>query len=91
MGLGNGILVKESSNGTLNTVRLRIPYEKLGIQLVPQPPKKEQDEISEYVIKRTSKIDKLVEEKRAFIDELNKYKKAIIYEYVTGKKEVPEL
>ena len=91
LGLGNGILVKESSNGTLNTVRLRIPYEKLGIQLVPQPPKKEQDEISEYVIKRTSKIDKLVEEKRAFIDELNKYKKAIIYEYVTGKKEVPEL
>lgn len=31
LGLGNGILMKESSNGTFNTVRMRIPMEKLGV------------------------------------------------------------
>lgn len=35
MGLGNGILIKESENGSLNTIRMRIPMEKLnGLFLV---------------------------------------------------------
>lgn len=29
-GLGNGILIKESGNGKLNTIRMRIPMDKFG-------------------------------------------------------------
>ena len=30
MGYGNGIMMKESDNGKLNTIRMRIPMEKIG-------------------------------------------------------------
>jgi len=32
-GLGNGILIKESGNGKLNTIRMRIPMDKFGAQI----------------------------------------------------------
>lgn len=34
-GLGNGILIKESSNGKLNTIRMRIPMDKFGNLHIP--------------------------------------------------------
>lgn len=91
LGLGNGILIKESSNGTLNTVRMRIPYEKLGIQLLPCPSKQEQEEIAKYIAEKSRVIDELIDEKKRFVSDLKKYKQAIIFEYITGKKEVPGL
>ena len=55
------------------------------------PPKDEQKEISDYIDDKCRSIDALILSKANFLAELEKYKKSIIYEYVTGKKEVPEL
>lgn len=35
-------------------------------------------------------MDKIIQKKDQFLVELENYKKSMIYEYVTGKKEVPE-
>ena len=52
------------------------------------PPYKEQKEIADYLDKKCSSIDFLIEQKTTLLSELNTYKKSVIYEYVTGKKEV---
>lgn len=48
----------------------------------------EQKQISEYLDKKCSLIDRLIAIKQAKIEKLEQYKKSLIYEYVTGKKEV---
>lgn len=55
------------------------------------PPFAEQLEIANYLDDKLSKIDSLIAKKENVISELENYKKSIIYEYITGKKEVPEL
>ncbi len=50
----------------------------------------EQKEIAEYLDKKCTKIDTLITKKEQFLTELESYKKSMIYEYVTGKKEVPQ-
>ena len=79
-GLGNGILVKESSTGTLNTVRLRIPMEKLGVQLLPIPPIEEQNQIVEYLDKKIPTINIILEKTRSTIEDYKQLKKSIISE-----------
>ena len=54
------------------------------------PSEAEQNEIATYIKNKSKMIDGLIDTKQKFIDELENYKKSIIYEYVTGKKEVPE-
>ena len=50
----------------------------------------EQKEITEYLDKKCTEIDTLITKKEQFLIELESYKKSMIYEYVTGKKEVPQ-
>ena len=50
----------------------------------------EQQEIAEYLDKKCAEIDSLITKKEQFLTELESYKKSMIYEYVTGKKEVPQ-
>ncbi len=52
------------------------------------PPKKEQDEIVNYIDDIISKADSIIVEKQRQLDIIEQYKKSLIYEYVTGKKEV---
>lgn len=52
------------------------------------PPLSEQQEIANFLDKKCSEIDSLIELKQQKIEELKDYKKSIIYEYVTGKKQV---
>lgn len=52
------------------------------------PPKKEQQEIADYLDKKCYAIDSAIEKKQALIEKLTEYKKSLIYEVVTGKKEV---
>lgn len=52
------------------------------------PPKKEQDEIANYLEKKCADIDSIITDKKNELDTLEEYKKSLIYEYVTGKKEV---
>lgn len=54
------------------------------------PPYDEQKELVEYLDKKCAEIDSLITKKETFLTELEAYKKSMIYEYVTGKKEVPQ-
>ena len=63
-------------------------FQKLGVFGVLVPPRKEQDEIVDYLDEKIEKIDRLHSEKETLLHELKAYKQSVIYEYVTGKKEV---
>lgn len=54
------------------------------------PPLEEQEEIADVLNRRCTEIDTLIQKKEQFISEMESYKKSLIYEYVTGKKEVPQ-
>lgn len=58
--------------------------------LIPVPPVQEQEEIAKYLNKKCADIDSIIEDKKAQFETIENYKKSLIYEYVTGKKEVPE-
>lgn len=67
----------------------------LGVKTVEQlkfslPTFEEQKEIATYLDKKCTEIDTLITKKETFLTELEAYKKSLIYEYVTGKKEVPQ-
>lgn len=83
LGLGNGILIKESSNGNFNTVRMRIPMEKLGVQLLPFPPLPEQQKISAHLDIECAKIDDVITKTKATIEEYKKLKRSLIMEYTS--------
>lgn len=87
-GLGNGIMIKESQSGKLNTVRMRISMDKLNTVLLPLPNTHTQELIADYLDNKVKKIDNLISKKQELITQLEQYKKSLIYEYVTGKKEV---
>ena len=70
--------------------RLRLYPQGFFSILFPVPPRKEQQEIAVYLNKKIPQIDQLIIKKEKFVDELKSYKRSLIYEYVTGKKEVPE-
>lgn len=50
----------------------------------------EQDSIVKYLDRICKNLDKLINKKESYIAEIENYKKSFIYEYVTGKKEVPD-
>ena len=58
--------------------------------LILIPPVNEQEEIVEYIDKKRAEIDSIIVDKKAQLETIENYKKSLIYEYVTGKKEVPE-
>lgn len=80
-GLGQGV----SGMG-----RWRLQADKFLNFLIPVPPLDEQSEIADYLDSKCSEMDKLIEKNEAFVEELENYKKSLVYEYVTGKKEVPQ-
>lgn len=82
-GLGNGILIKESGNGKLNTIRMRIPMEKFGNLYVPVAQVDEQHIISDFLDAKCAEIDALVADVQAQIDALEQYKRSVITEVVT--------
>lgn len=57
--------------------------------LIPYPPMDEQKEIARHLNGICKKIDCIISQKTEQLSVLADYKKSIIYEYVTGKKEVP--
>ncbi len=61
---------------------------KLGDLKIILPPKQEQELISKYLDKRTSAIDKLINNIDAQIEKLQEVRKIKIYEAVTGKIKV---
>ena len=82
-GLGNGILMKESGNGKLNTIRMRIPMDKFGGLYIQIAPKDKQRKISDFLDAKCGEIDILIKNIQEEIDVLEDYKKSIISEGVT--------
>ena len=70
--------------------RLRLYWPEFKNIRICVPPIEEQREIANYIDRKNEEIDRLIKKKEQFISELENYKKSLIYEYVTGKKEVPE-
>lgn len=54
------------------------------------PPLFAQKEIVEYLTENINRANKTIDDKQKQLEILSNYKKSIIYEYVTGKKEVPD-
>lgn len=55
------------------------------------PSLEEQEEIVNYLDQKCSAIDELIAKKEQYLSEIENYKKSLIYDYVTGKKEVPQI
>ena len=68
----------------------RVPSEFIKNYQFACPPQSEQQAIAEYLDNKCSKIDTIIQDKQQQLEKLEQYKKAIIFEYVTGKKQVPE-
>lgn len=83
VGLGNGILMKQSKTGKLNTVRKRIPMNKLNRVVIPVPSRTEQDQIVRYLSLQNEKISRLIKEKRKEIRRLNERKLTLINRYIS--------
>lgn len=82
-GLGNGILIKESGNGKLNTIRMRIPMDKFGGLFIPIAPTDEQHRIADFLDTKCAEIDALIADIQIQIDTLEQYKRSVITETVT--------
>ena len=72
-------------------VRQSLNYSELSKLPIIEPPLEEQKAISEFLDKKVTEIDELIELKKKQLDTLAEYRKSLIYEVVTGKREVPEL
>lgn len=55
---------------------------------IPLPPIDEQIKIADYLDKKCSEIDEILNSKIKQKEQMEQYKKSVIYEYVTGKKRV---
>lgn len=89
--LGKGIYAIVRGDDKINTCRLKVSKEDLKSIVIPVPSLEEQREITTFLNEKCNQINKIIEKKEQFISELENYKKSLIYEYVTGKREVPEL
>lgn len=64
-------------------------WNKLAELIYPLPPVCEQNDIVKYIDDRLNRADEIITMKKEMLATLEQYKKSLIYEYVTGKKEVP--
>ena len=83
LGIGNGILMKESENGTFNTIRMRIPIEKLNNMSIPYPKPEIQKAIANFLDKKIGKIDEVSKKIQQEITNLEEYRNSIIVKAVT--------
>jgi len=75
--------------GVSNMGRWRLQTAVFNDFKIPVPPYKEQVEIGKFLDSEITQIDSIIAEKRKQIENASNYKKSIIFEYITGKKEVP--
>lgn len=85
----NGVY-KLISNGIRGNTSDFRSWDKVADIYIALPKVDEQHRISDYLDKKCAEIDSIIEDKKAQLETIENYKKSLIYEYVTGKKEVPE-
>lgn len=66
-------------------------WNKLAELFYPVPPIEEQDAIVAHIDSVLQKTNDVIADKKEQLAVLESYKKSLIYEYVTGKKEVPNV
>lgn len=70
------------------TAMAQLTTQRLGMVKVPHPPLEEQKIIADYLDKKCSEIEEILNSKIKQKEQMEQYKKSVIYEYVTGKKRV---
>lgn len=73
-----------------NGVRQGLNYSEFARLLVFEPTYDEQVAIANFLDAKCAEIDASIATKKEQLETLDSYKKSLIYEYVTGKKEVPQ-
>lgn len=73
-----------------NSTIMHLTQEKFYNFSFSFPPLDEQREIADYLDDKCTSIDTIIDDKKKQIDLIKDYKKSLIFEYVTGKKEVPD-
>lgn len=89
-------LMSSSGQEEVNKIKKATAQPSLSMETIRSikiliPSIDEQQEIAAYLDKKCTEIDTLITKKEQFLTELDTYKKSLIYEYVTGKKEVPQV
>ena len=82
--LGKGILIRETEDGKLNTIRTKVPSYQLSIEKIPYPNENLQNSIVKLLDEKTAEIDSLIEIENQQIEKLKEYKQAVITEAVTS-------
>lgn len=82
--------VKTVDDSTSGVKMPRANIEFIKNVFIPIAPINKQQEIVDYLDNKCIEIDGVIEDKKKQLDTLEEYKKSLIYEYVTGKKEVPD-
>lgn len=72
-----------------NGVRQGLNYSELSKMHIVAPAIDEQKNIAAYLDAKCKEIESIIESKKQQLTVIDSYKKSLIYEYVTGKKEVP--
>lgn len=67
-----------------------INADNINAIVIPVPSIQEQMTINQHLDTKCSEINAVIADKKAQLETLAEYKKSLIYEYVTGKKEVPQ-
>lgn len=84
----NGVY-KLISNGVRGNTSDFRSWEKVENIYISFPEIDEQNKISDFLNEKCNEIDNIITLKNDQLNYLQEYKKSLIYEYVTGKKEVP--
>ena len=72
-----------------NGVRQGLNFSEFSKLMIFEPSRDEQKAIADYLDAKCAEIDGIISQKREQISTIEEYKKSLIFEYVTGKKEVP--
>lgn len=80
----------QKSKGKAKLKVVHISATDIGNIFVTIPPKEEQQKIATLLEKKCFEINTAIKDKKEQLETLEQYKKSLIYEYVTGKKEVPD-
>ncbi len=74
-----------------NGVRQSLNFSEFSKLMIFEPPISEQHQIVKHLNQKCEQINSVIQKKKEQLSKLDSYKKSLIYEYVTGKKEVPEV
>ena len=81
------MLIKFNANTNIYGAKI-LNQQLINNAYIVFPSLNEQKQIADYLDRKCSEIDDIIEAKNKQLSTLAEYKKSLIYEYVTGKKEV---